>query len=61
MTIRTSKKTVVFKHDQASMERPASWASSHKMPKEKTESPQEKADRQAIERGEGEGMIIGSK
>ena len=61
VTIDPKELDAALKRDRTSMERPASWTSSHKMPKEKTESPQEKADRQDIERGEGEGMIVGSK
>ncbi len=61
LTIDPKELDAALERERASMAFPASWASSHKMLKGKTESPEEKADRQAIERGEGEGMIVGSK
>ena len=58
LTIDPNELEVALERDRASMECPASWASSHNILKGKTKSRQENADRQAIERGEEEGMIV---
>ena len=60
LTIDPKELEAALERDRASMECPASWASRHIMRKGTKESPKEKADRQDIERGEGEGMKVGS-
>lgn len=58
LTIDPNELEAALERDRASMEIPASWASSHNMLKGKTVSRRENADGQAIERGEEEGRIV---
>jgi hypothetical protein len=54
-----NKPDAIPKRDPAPAEIPVRQDARHKLPKGKTVLRREKSDRQAIERGEDEGMIVG--
>jgi hypothetical protein len=58
LTIDPNELDAALKHDQAQAELPVGRDASQETPKGTTESRREKADDQAIERGEDEGMAV---
>ena len=61
LTIERNKRDAELPRDQAPAEIPVHQDASHKLPKRKTELSRERTDRQAIERGEDEGMTVGPR
>jgi hypothetical protein len=61
LTIERNKRDAELPRDPAPAEIPVRQDARHKLPKGKAELRRERSDRQAIERGEDEGMIVGPR